>query len=54
MLLEVRTDASIPLLPPFPGGAAKLDTMRGALDEEGTPDSDRARRLLDEYASHEE
>ncbi|WP_108248856.1 thiamine pyrophosphate-requiring protein [Planctomonas deserti] len=54
VLLEVRTDASIPLLPPFPGGAAKLDTMRGALDEEGTPDSDRARRLLDEYASHEE
>ncbi|MFD3446870.1 thiamine pyrophosphate-requiring protein [Microbacteriaceae bacterium 4G12] len=54
VLLEVRTDASIPLLPPFPGGASKLDTMRGALDEEGTPDSDRARRLLDEYASHEE
>jgi pyruvate dehydrogenase (quinone) len=50
----VRTDPSIPLLPPFPGGAAKLETMRGVLDAEGTADSARARRLLDEYASHEE
>ncbi len=54
VLLEVRTDPFIPLLPPFPGGAAKLETMRGALDAEGTPDSARAHRLLDEYASHEE
>jgi len=53
VLLEVRTDASIPLLPPFPGGAAKLDAMRGALDAEG-PSAERARRLRDEYASHEE
>jgi pyruvate dehydrogenase (quinone) len=53
VLLEVKTDASIPLLPPFPGGAAKLDTMRGALEAEGSS-GERARRLLDEYASHEE
>jgi pyruvate dehydrogenase (quinone) len=53
VLLEVRTDASIPLLPPFPGGAAKLEGMRGALEAEGAA-GERARRLLDEYASHEE
>jgi pyruvate dehydrogenase (quinone) len=53
VLLEVKTDASIPLLPPFPGGAAKLDAMRGALEAEGQS-GERARRLLDEYASHEE
>jgi pyruvate dehydrogenase (quinone) len=52
-LLEVITDASVPLLPPFPAGANKLDPMRSAIESEGA-DGARARRLLDEYASHEQ
>jgi pyruvate dehydrogenase (quinone) len=52
-LLEVMTDPAVPLFPPFPAGAQKLGDMRAALSSEG-PSAQRARRLLDEYASHEE
>jgi pyruvate dehydrogenase (quinone) len=53
VVLEVRTDPDVPLLPPFPGGAAKLDSFRTALEQEG--DAGRgARRLLDTYADQEQ
>ncbi|GHD51184.1 thiamine pyrophosphate-requiring protein [Mycetocola manganoxydans] len=52
-VLEVMTDASIPLLPPFPAGREKLEQMRAALDEEGES-GEHARELLDRYASHED
>jgi pyruvate dehydrogenase (quinone) len=52
-LLEIVTDAAVPLLPPFPAGANKLEQMRSAIDAEGG-DAERAGRLLDEYASHEQ
>ncbi|WDF33819.1 thiamine pyrophosphate-requiring protein [Arthrobacter agilis] len=49
-VLDVVTDPNVPLLPPFPAGAAKLDAMRGALASE--PDSS-AGRLLERYADIE-
>ena len=52
VVLEVRTDPDVPLLPPFPAGGAKLDTFRAALEQEG-PAGERARRLLDTYADQE-
>jgi len=52
VVLEVRTDPDVPLLPPFPAGRAKLDTFRAGLDQEG-PAGERARRLLDTYADQE-
>jgi pyruvate dehydrogenase (quinone) len=51
-VLEVLTDPNIPLLPPFPAGAEKLEDMRSALTEEG-PDGEHARKLLDTYAEAE-
>ncbi|MET0866363.1 MAG: thiamine pyrophosphate-requiring protein [Nakamurella sp.] len=46
VVLEVLTDRAVPLLPPFPAGAAKLEQMRAGLAQEG--DAGRsARRLLD-------
>lgn len=51
-VLEVLTDPNIPLLPPFPAGAEKLEGMRSALAEEG-PDGEHARKLLDTYAAGE-
>src|SRR3954452_16188467 len=53
VVLEVRTDPDVPLLPPFPAGGAKLDTFRAALEQEGA-DGAGARRLLDTYAEQEE
>lgn len=53
VVLEVLTDPAIPLLPPFPAGAEKLEPMRQGLDQEGEAGQE-ARNLLDEYASHEE
>ncbi|MCU1569496.1 MAG: thiamine pyrophosphate-requiring protein [Naasia sp.] len=53
VVLEFLTDPSIPLLPPFPAGKEKLEQMRSSLAQEGA-DGERARRLLDEYARHEE
>jgi pyruvate dehydrogenase (quinone) len=52
VLLEVRTDPAVPLLPPFPAGQAKLDSFRSALEQEG--DGQAARRLLDTYAEQEQ
>ncbi|WP_210479502.1 thiamine pyrophosphate-requiring protein [Naasia sp. SYSU D00948] len=53
VVLEVLSDPDVPLLPPFPAGKQKLEQMRAGLAQEGGA-SARARRLLDEYASHEE
>ncbi|MGY1602146.1 thiamine pyrophosphate-requiring protein [Geodermatophilus sp. SYSU D00815] len=52
VVLEVVTDADVPLLPPFPAGEAKLDSFRAGLDQEG-PAGEGARRLLDTYAEQE-
>jgi pyruvate dehydrogenase (quinone) len=53
VVIEVLTDPDVPLLPPFPAGAEKLDGMRSALSAEG-PDGSGARELLDTYAGQEE
>ncbi|HKG49007.1 MAG TPA: thiamine pyrophosphate-requiring protein [Actinomycetales bacterium] len=51
-VVEAVVDPDVPLLPPFPAGRAKLDTMRAGLaQEEGA--GDHARALVDEYAKHE-
>jgi pyruvate dehydrogenase (quinone) len=52
VILEVRTDPNIPLLPPFPAGEEKLKGMRSALSQEG-PLGEHARKLLDSYAEGE-
>jgi pyruvate dehydrogenase (quinone) len=52
-VLEAVVDPDVPLLPPFPAGRSKLDSMRAGLEQEG-PDGEHARGLLDEYARHEE
>ncbi len=52
-VIEVLTDANIPLLPPFPAGAAKLEPMRKGLTAEGSSGAP-ARHLLDIYAAQEE
>lgn len=53
VVIDVHTDASVPLLPPFPHGEAKLGTMRDALEQEGEAGA-RALRLLNEYAQQEQ
>ncbi|UKA54694.1 thiamine pyrophosphate-requiring protein [Arthrobacter sp. FW305-BF8] len=53
VLIEVLTDPDVPLLPPFPAGAEKLDGMRSALSEEGEAGKGAA-ALLDTYAGQEE
>jgi pyruvate dehydrogenase (quinone) len=52
VVLEVISDPDVPLLPPFPAGAEKLEQMRQAIGREGEP-GHGARALLDEYAAHE-
>jgi pyruvate dehydrogenase (quinone) len=52
VVLEVLTDPNVPLLPPFPAGAEKLDAMRSALADEGGA-GEHARKLLDTYAEGE-
>jgi pyruvate dehydrogenase (quinone) len=52
-VLEAVVDPDVPLLPPFPAGRSKLQSMHAGLEQEGA-DGEHARRLLDEYASHEE
>ena len=52
VVIEAIVDADVPLLPPFPGGAEKLDNFRRALDQEDG--AERARALLDEQAAQEE
>jgi pyruvate dehydrogenase (quinone) len=51
-VIEAVVDPDVPLLPPFPAGAAKLDSFRAGLAQEG-PDGEHARELLDAYARHE-
>ena len=53
VVIEVLTDPDVPLLPPFPAGAEKLDGMRSALSEEGEAGRGAA-ALLDTYAGQEE
>jgi len=53
VVLEVRVDPDVPLLPPFPSGAEKLESFRSALSQEG-PSGTGARALLDTYADQEE
>jgi pyruvate dehydrogenase (quinone) len=53
VVIEVLTDPDIPLLPPFPAGAEKLDGMRSAIAAEGT-EGQGAGELLDTYAAQEE
>jgi pyruvate dehydrogenase (quinone) len=51
-LIEVITDPDVPLLPPFPAGEQKLQSMISALEAEGEGGV-RARRLLEAYAALE-
>jgi pyruvate dehydrogenase (quinone) len=53
VVIEVLTDANVPLLPPFPAGAEKLESMRNGLDQEGAAGAP-ARLLLDTYAAQEQ
>jgi pyruvate dehydrogenase (quinone) len=53
VVLEVLTDPDVPLLPPFPAGAAKLKDMKSALSEEGNAGRG-ASELLNIYARQEE
>lgn len=52
VVIEAVVDADVPLLPPFPAGAQKLDSFRDALAQEGEA-GEHARALLDEHAAHE-
>jgi pyruvate dehydrogenase (quinone) len=52
-VLEAVVDPDVPLLPPFPAGRSKLDSMRAGLAQEGSA-GEHARELLDEYAGHED
>jgi pyruvate dehydrogenase (quinone) len=52
-VLEAVVDPDVPLLPPFPAGREKLDSMRAGLAQEGSA-GEHARDLLDEYAGHED
>ncbi|MDQ0733561.1 thiamine pyrophosphate-requiring protein [Arthrobacter agilis] len=50
-VVDVVTDPDVPLLPPFPAGAAKLGSMRGAIGQEP---AGSAAGLLQRYAEIEE
>jgi pyruvate dehydrogenase (quinone) len=52
VVIEVLTDPEVPLLPPFPAGKEKAESMRKGLAAED--DGGRAAELLDTYVSHEE
>lgn len=52
VLIEAVVDPDVPLLPPFPAGAQKLEPMRQALRREGPPGR-HARELLDAHAGME-
>jgi pyruvate dehydrogenase (quinone) len=52
VVLEAVVDAEVPLLPPFPAGEQKLETMRKALAQDG-PAGERALQLLEEQARQE-
>ncbi|MDQ0616417.1 thiamine pyrophosphate-requiring protein [Arthrobacter globiformis] len=52
VVIEVLTAPDVPLLPPFPAGAEKLDGMRSALAAEGES-GEGAAALLDTYEGQE-
>ncbi|WP_455836785.1 thiamine pyrophosphate-requiring protein [Pseudarthrobacter siccitolerans] len=52
VVIEVLTDPEVPLLPPFPGGKEKAESMRKALA--GEDGGGRALDLLDTYTRQEE
>lgn len=52
VVIDVLTDPEVPLLPPFPAGRQKAESMRKGLAAED--EGGRASALLDTYASHEE
>ncbi|MEE9098226.1 hypothetical protein [Pseudarthrobacter phenanthrenivorans] len=52
VVIDVLTDPGVPLLPPFPAGRQKAESMRKDLAAED--DGGRASALLDTYVSHEE
>ncbi|MBS4754268.1 thiamine pyrophosphate-requiring protein [Nocardioides sp. zg-ZUI104] len=51
VVIEAIVDPDVPLLPPFPAGAEKMDSFRRALDAEDG--SERARDLLERQAKQE-
>src|SRR3954469_1730648 len=53
VVLEAVVDPEVPLLPPFPAGQDKLETMRQGLQQDGAA-GERALRLLDEQARQED
>lgn len=53
VVIDVHSDPAVPLLPPFPDGARKLDTVRSALAQEGDAGA-HPLRLLEEYAQLEQ
>jgi pyruvate dehydrogenase (quinone) len=52
VVIEAHVDADTPLLPPFPVGEQKLQSMRQGLEQEG-PAGDHARELLETHAALE-
>lgn len=52
VVIDVLTDPEVPLLPPFPAGQEKAESMRKALAAED--DGGRASALLDTYTAQEE
>ncbi|MGX1162346.1 pyruvate dehydrogenase (quinone) [Arthrobacter sp. SLBN-100] len=52
VVIDVLTDPEVPLLPPFPGGKEKAESMRKVLGEED--DGGRALDLLATYTGQEE
>jgi pyruvate dehydrogenase (quinone) len=53
VVLQVKTDPNVPLLPPLPAGAAKAEEMRAGLRQE-TDSGVHALALLDAYLANEE
>ena len=51
-VLQAMVDPDTPLLPPFPVGAEKLDSMRAGLEQEGES-ARHARELLEAHAAQE-
>jgi pyruvate dehydrogenase (quinone) len=52
-VVEAVVDPDVPLLPPFPAGRSKLESMRAGLAQEGSA-GEHARELLDQYAGQED
>ncbi len=53
VVIDVRSDPAVPLLPPFPEGAQKLDAIRRALSQEGDAGM-HPLELLEEYVQLEQ